>query len=230
MTSRCIRKPATDSSTTTSPAISPASTGRSRNWPRPGTTRRRRAMHAAASPDSCVPTLPMRRRERSGLPARNVADLPEFGLSWRTNPQHGMRHREVQGFDLDQSSRAVTHALWRLGIQQREFVMKARDVMVSPVITVKQSCTVREVAQTFLEHRISGAPVVDDQGKLVGIVSESDLLHRSEAGTERKRSWWLLALIGEREPGHRLRQSPRLQGHRYHVARRHHCRARYAAS
>ena len=43
--------------------------------------------------------------------------------------------------------------------------MKARDVMVSPVITVKQSCTVREVAETFLKHRISGAPVVDDQGK-----------------------------------------------------------------
>jgi CBS domain-containing protein len=74
--------------------------------------------------------------------------------------------------------------------------MKARDVMVSPVITVKQSCTVREVAKTFVEHRISGAPVVDDQGKLVGIVSESDLMHRSEAGTERKRSWWLLALMG----------------------------------
>jgi CBS domain-containing protein len=72
--------------------------------------------------------------------------------------------------------------------------MKARDVMVSPVITVKQSCTVREVAKTFLEHRISGVPVVDDQGKLVGLVSESDLMHRSEAGTERRRSWWLLAL------------------------------------
>jgi CBS domain-containing protein len=72
--------------------------------------------------------------------------------------------------------------------------MKARDVMVSPVITVNQSCTVREVAATFLKHRISGTPVVDDHGKLVGIVSESDLMHRSEAGTERHRSWWLLAL------------------------------------
>jgi CBS domain-containing protein len=75
--------------------------------------------------------------------------------------------------------------------------MKARDVMVSPVITVKQSCTVREVAKTFVEHRISGVPVVDGQGKLVGIVSESDLMHRSEADTERKRSWWLLALTAD---------------------------------
>jgi CBS domain-containing protein len=60
--------------------------------------------------------------------------------------------------------------------------MKARDVMVSPVITVKPSSSVKEVAKTFLERRISAAPVVDDQGKLVGIVSEGDLMHRAEAG------------------------------------------------
>jgi len=72
--------------------------------------------------------------------------------------------------------------------------MQARDVMVSPVITVKSSSSVREVAKTFLERRISAVPVVDDQGKLVGIISEGDLMHRSEAGTERQRSWWLLQL------------------------------------
>ena len=66
--------------------------------------------------------------------------------------------------------------------------MKARDVMVSPVITVKPSSSVRDVAKIFLDRRISAVPVVDEQGKLVGIVSESDLMHRAEAGTERKRS------------------------------------------
>jgi len=75
--------------------------------------------------------------------------------------------------------------------------MKARDVMVSPVITVKPSSSVKEVAKTFLERRISAAPVVDDQGKLVGIVSEGDLMHRAEAGTERRHSWWLRALTAE---------------------------------
>ena len=75
--------------------------------------------------------------------------------------------------------------------------MKARDVMISPVITVKPSSSVREVAKTFLERRISAVPVVDDQGKLVGIVSEGDLMHRSEAGTERRRSWWLRGLTGD---------------------------------
>src|SRR5947199_8303099 len=69
--------------------------------------------------------------------------------------------------------------------------MKARDVMVSPVITVNPSSSIKEAAQTLLERRISAVPVVDDQGKLVGIVSEGDLLHRAEAGTERRRSWWL---------------------------------------
>jgi CBS domain-containing protein len=56
---------------------------------------------------------------------------------------------------------------------------------------------VRDVARLLLENRISAVPVVDDAGTLVGIVSEGDLLHRSEAGTELRRSWWLLGLTGE---------------------------------
>jgi CBS domain-containing protein len=74
--------------------------------------------------------------------------------------------------------------------------MHARDVMVAPVITVKPSTTVKEVAELFLEQRISAAPVIDSQEKLVGLVSEGDLLHRMEAGTERNRSWWLEGFIG----------------------------------
>ena len=53
----------------------------------------------------------------------------------------------------------------------------------------------QEVAKLFLEKQISAVPVLDGKGKLVGIVSEGDLLHRVEAGTERHRSWWLRALI-----------------------------------
>jgi CBS domain-containing protein len=73
--------------------------------------------------------------------------------------------------------------------------MLVRDVMISPVITVKPSTTVEEVARLFLDKKISAAPVLDDTGKIVGIVSEADLLHRVEAGTERHRSWWLQAFI-----------------------------------
>ena len=73
--------------------------------------------------------------------------------------------------------------------------MLVRDVMVAPVITVDPSATVQEVARLFLEKQISAVPVLDGKARLVGIVSEGDLLHRVEAGTERHRSWWLRALI-----------------------------------
>jgi CBS domain-containing protein len=59
--------------------------------------------------------------------------------------------------------------------------MKARDVMVFPVIAVKPSDTVQEVAKKLLEHRISAVPVVDETDRIVGIVSEGDLLHRVES-------------------------------------------------
>jgi CBS domain-containing protein len=54
--------------------------------------------------------------------------------------------------------------------------MKARDVMTSPVITIKRTASVREAAKLFLERHISGVPVVDDLGKLVGMVTEGDLI------------------------------------------------------
>jgi CBS-domain-containing membrane protein len=69
--------------------------------------------------------------------------------------------------------------------------MQARDVMVSPVITVKPSSSVRDVARLFLKNEISAVPVVDDHDKLVGIVSEGDLVHRIENDTEMRRSSWL---------------------------------------
>jgi CBS domain-containing protein len=75
--------------------------------------------------------------------------------------------------------------------------MKARDVMTSPVVTVKPTASVKDVAQLFLERRISGVPVVDDQGKLVGIVSEGDLVHRSEISTVQRRPWWLVLMAGD---------------------------------
>ena len=69
--------------------------------------------------------------------------------------------------------------------------MNAADVMVSNVITVRADTPVEEIAATLLDNRISAVPVVDDAGRVVGIVSEGDLIHRVEAGTERHRSWWL---------------------------------------
>jgi CBS-domain-containing membrane protein len=70
--------------------------------------------------------------------------------------------------------------------------MRAIDVMTRAVITVGPGTTVREAAQLFADNDISGAPVVDDEGRLLGMITEGDLLHRTEIGTQtRRRSWWL---------------------------------------
>jgi CBS domain-containing protein len=74
--------------------------------------------------------------------------------------------------------------------------MKARDVMVSPVITARPNASIKSVAEAFVRHQISAVPVVDDEGKLVGIISEGDLLHRVESKTEKQHPWWLRAFIG----------------------------------
>jgi CBS domain-containing protein len=69
--------------------------------------------------------------------------------------------------------------------------MNAADVMVSNVITVGPAACVQDVAGILLKNRISAVPVVGEQGELLGIVSEGDLMRRPEAGTEHRRSWWL---------------------------------------
>ena len=74
--------------------------------------------------------------------------------------------------------------------------MKAADVMVSNVITVRPDTSVQEVAEALLANRISAVPVVSKAGELVGIVSEGDLIRRAETGTDRRRSWWLELLVG----------------------------------
>src|ERR1700739_1196191 len=84
-----------------------------------------------------------------------------------------------------------------LNRSKRSLIMQARDVRVSPVITARKSATVREITQILVENRISAVPVVDNVGKLVGIVTESDLMRRAEAGTEHPYSWWVNFLAGD---------------------------------
>ncbi|MFO1089904.1 MAG: CBS domain-containing protein [Hyphomicrobiales bacterium] len=75
--------------------------------------------------------------------------------------------------------------------------MRARDVMTTPVITASADSTVKELVDLMLKHRISAVPIVDSSGGPMGIVSEGDLIRRSEIGTEQKESWWLW-LVGGR--------------------------------
>ena len=74
--------------------------------------------------------------------------------------------------------------------------MRAHQIMTRSVVTVAPDATILEAAKTMLQHHVSGLPVVDAAGKLVGIVSEGDFIRRGEIGTQRKRSRWLRFLLG----------------------------------
>jgi CBS-domain-containing membrane protein len=74
--------------------------------------------------------------------------------------------------------------------------MKAKDVMTRELISVTPDATVLQAARLMLQHHISGLPVVDVSGKLVGILSEGDFLRRRETATQRRRSRWLEFLMG----------------------------------
>jgi CBS domain-containing protein len=74
--------------------------------------------------------------------------------------------------------------------------MQVRDVMTRNVISVAANETVVNAARIMLQNRISGLPVVDAEGALVGIVTEGDFLRRGELGTERRRPKWLEFLLG----------------------------------
>ncbi|MCL4798910.1 MAG: CBS domain-containing protein [Burkholderiales bacterium] len=72
--------------------------------------------------------------------------------------------------------------------------MLAKDVMTTSVVTVNPDARVEDVARLLLARGISAVPVVDARGRVLGIVSEGDLIRRPETGTERRPSWWLSLL------------------------------------
>ena len=74
--------------------------------------------------------------------------------------------------------------------------MKAQDVMTQYVISVGPNEPVSKAVRVMLQNDISGLPVLDVEGRLVGMVTEGDLLRRGETGTMRKRPRWLEFLVG----------------------------------
>jgi CBS domain-containing protein len=85
----------------------------------------------------------------------------------------------------------VRRAMMTRSRKPEDHAMKARDVMVQHVITVGPDADVQAVANTLVQNGISALPVVDHDCKLIGIVSEGDLIRRAETDTERRRAWWL---------------------------------------
>ena len=75
-------------------------------------------------------------------------------------------------------------------------MMQVRDVMTRNVFSVRADQSVLEATQMMLQNRVSGLPVVDAAGALIGIVTEGDFLRRGEIGTQRQRPKWLEFLVG----------------------------------
>jgi CBS domain-containing protein len=75
--------------------------------------------------------------------------------------------------------------------KQTAKALLARDIMTREICTVRPDASLQDIARLLVDRHISALPVTDEDDRIVGIVSESDLLRRGETGTERRRSWWL---------------------------------------
>lgn len=74
--------------------------------------------------------------------------------------------------------------------------MKAKEVMTRDVVSVDPNATILQAARLMLQHHISGLPVIDKAGKLVGVLSEGDFLRRQETSTQPRHSRWLEFIMG----------------------------------
>ncbi|MDR6305207.1 CBS domain-containing protein [Nitrobacter vulgaris] len=74
--------------------------------------------------------------------------------------------------------------------------MRAHQIMTRRIITVHPDTTIVDAANSMLRQHVSGLPVVNAEGKLVGIISEGDFIRRAEIGTQRRRARWLKFLLG----------------------------------
>lgn len=88
--------------------------------------------------------------------------------------------------------------------------MLAKDIMTTEVVTVHSNTRVEDIVTLLLERNISAVPVVDANLHVIGIVSEGDLIRRSEDESKRGRSWWLYLLTS---PEDRAREYIKIHGH-----------------
>ena len=91
--------------------------------------------------------------------------------------------------------------------------MKVQDIMTPGVVSVQPEDTINRAIRLMLQHRVSGLPVLDTAGRLVGMVTEGDFLHRAETDTRRRRLRWLELLTG---PGSMADEYVRSHGRKIH--------------
>jgi CBS domain-containing protein len=104
-------------------------------------------------------------------------------LPWRLRREALGRSSESEPHDQDRRSQ-------RRPAGETPLPLTVADVMTRDVISVATATPVNEIANVMTGRRISAVPVVGADGRLLGIVSESDLIRRNEIGTQRRRSWW----------------------------------------
>jgi len=85
--------------------------------------------------------------------------------------------------------------------------MRAIDVMVKDVVTVHPDTSVADAVKLLAQHDVSALPVVDATNRLIGVISEADLLRRTEIGTEKHRPWWVEAVTGASTLAHEFAKS-----------------------
>lgn len=73
--------------------------------------------------------------------------------------------------------------------------MIVADVMTTEVVAVDPETSLAEAAGWMVRHRVSGLPVLDAAGKLIGILTEGDLLHRPELGTCGRQAGWMRGIL-----------------------------------
>ena len=78
-------------------------------------------------------------------------------------------------------------------------LMQASDIMTKTVVSVTRETRLRQVARILLENRVSAVPVLDSDGKVIGMISEGDLIGRDEAAERQARRDWWLTLLAEGE-------------------------------
>jgi CBS domain-containing protein len=97
------------------------------------------------------------------------------------------------GLDLDQDVVGCSkYLLSRSGVED----MRAHQIRSRRVMTIRPEASIADAIKLMLAHHISGLPVADANGKLVGILCESDFLRRTEIGTEHARNRLLTILLG----------------------------------
>lgn len=89
--------------------------------------------------------------------------------------------------------------------------MRAHHIMTRKVISITPDASIADAARLMLDNHISGLPVIDLKGALVGVVTERDLLRRTEIGTQRKRPRWLELILG---PGRQAAEYVQTAGRR----------------